>query len=354
MAEDDGQEKNEDPTPRKRQKSREDGQVAKSIEVTSVAVLFFAVAAIHFSCKFSYDNLQRIFYDSFHFGVLTDFSIKSFLFDFYAIVKYSALAVTPILIAVFLAGLLSNLAQVGFFISWKAIEPKGNKINPLKGFGRLFSMKSVFELIKSILKISIIFFLTYLAVMSEEKNLLRLYDNDVENILLFILTVSFKIFVWVLIAMLILSIMDYLYQKWDFEQKLKMSKQEVKDEMKQTEGDPHVKSRIRQLQAEAARNRMMSEVPNADVVVTNPTHFAIAIKYDQFVMSAPAVVAKGAGRIAQRIKEIALKEGVPIIEQPELARNLFKIVDIGDSIPPDFFQTVAELLAQVYRMKGKA
>lgn len=353
MAEEDGQEKTEEATPRKRQKSREDGQVAKSTEVSSVAVLFCAVAALRFTSGFFYENLERIFYDSFNFGIIPELTIQSFLFDFFAIVKYSSLIMAPVLMAVFLAGLVSNLAQVGFFVSWKAIEPKGNKVDPIKGFGRIFSKKSIFELVKSILKMVIIFSLAYYAVMADEENLLRLYDNDIENIILFIMSISFRIFVWVLIAMMVLALMDYLYQKWEFEEKLKMSKQEVKDEMKQTEGDPHIKSKIRQLQAEAARNRMMSEVPNADVVVTNPTHFAVAIKYDQFVMDTPMVVAKGAGLIAQKIKELAAKEDVPVIEQPELARNLFKLVDIGDSIPPDFFQAVAELLAQVYRMKGK-
>ncbi len=351
MAEENGQEKTEDPTPRKRQKSREDGQVAKSIEVPSVVILFCAVATLYATAGFFYDNVKRIFYESFNFDILNDFNIQFFLLFFNDVIKYSALAVVPLLIAVFLAGLVSNLAQVGFFISWKAIEPKGSKIDPIKGFGRIFSMKSVFDLVKSILKISIIFFLAYFAVKSELDNLLRLYDNDVQNIVLFILKVSFKIFVWILIAMIILAVIDYLYQKWDFEQKIKMTKQEVKDEMKQSEGDPHVKSRIRQLQADAARNRMMAEVPYADVVVTNPVHFAIALKYDRLTMNAPVVVAKGAGRIAERIKEIAKKENIPVVEQPELARNLFKLVDTGDFIPPDFFQAVAEILAYAYRLK---
>ncbi|MCB9481291.1 MAG: flagellar biosynthesis protein FlhB [Desulfobacteraceae bacterium] len=354
MAEDDGQEKTEDPTPRKRQKSREDGQVAKSIELVSVAILFFAVAALNLASGFIYSNMEKIFNDSLNFGIVTDPTTKSFLFSFYAVVKYSAMAMAPVLLAVFLAALFSNLFQVGFFVSWKAIEPKGSKINPIKGFGRLFSMKSLFDLVKSILKITIIFSLAYFAVIADEENLLRLYDNDVANIFLFLMKISFRIFVWILIVMTILAVMDYLYQKWDFEQKIKMSKQEVKDEMKQTEGDPHVKSRIRQLQAEAARNRMMSEVPKADVVITNPTHIAVALRYDQMNMSAPKVLAKGAGRIAERIKEIATREKIPIVEQPQLARNLFKIVDIGEQIPSEFFQAVAEILAKVYNMKGNA
>ena len=353
MAEQDGQEKTEEATPRKRQKSREDGQVAKSIEIVSVVVLFAGVASLYFTSGFFYDNIQKIFYNSFEFSNVKDISIKSFLFFFNAVVKHASLAMIPLLISVFLAGLISNMAQVGFFISWKAIEPKGSKIDPIKGMGRLFSKKSIFDMLKSILKISIIFALTYFAVIYDEENLLRLYDNEVRSIVIFLLRVTFRIFVWVLVTMTILALIDYLYQKYDFEEKIKMTKQEVKDEMKQSEGDPHIKSKIRQLQADAARNRMMSEVPEADVVVTNPTHIAVALKYDQLTMSAPSVVAKGAGRVAERIKEIAAKEDVPVVEQPELARNLFKTVDVGDSVPPDLFQTVAELLAYVYRMKGK-
>ncbi|MGM0418702.1 MAG: flagellar biosynthesis protein FlhB [Thermodesulfobacteriota bacterium] len=353
MAEEDGQEKTEEATPRKRQKSREDGQVAKSIEIVSVVVLFAGVASLFFTAEFFYDNIQKIFYNAFEFSTVKEISIRSFLFFFYAVVQHASLAMIPLLISVFLAGLISNMAQVGFFISWKAIEPKGSKIDPIKGMGRLFSKKSLFDMLKSILKITIIFTLTYFAVIYDEENLLRLYDNEVRSIVIFLLRVTFRIFVWVLVTMTILALIDYLYQKYDFEEKIKMTKQEVKDEMKQSEGDPHIKSKIRQLQSEAARNRMMSEVPEADVVVTNPTHIAVALKYDQLTMSAPSVVAKGAGRVAERIKEIAAKEDVPVVEQPELARNLFKTVDIGDSVPPDLFQTVAELLAYVYRKKGK-
>ncbi|MDY0131269.1 MAG: flagellar biosynthesis protein FlhB [Desulforegulaceae bacterium] len=354
MAENEGQEKTEDATPRKRQTSREDGQVAKSIEIVSVVILFFAVSALNLSAGFIYSNMEKIFYESFNFGVIIDLDIKSFLFFFYAVIKYSGMAMAPVLVAVFLAALLSNLFQVGFFVSWKAIEPKGSKISPIKGFGRLFSMKSIFDLVKSILKITIIFTLAYFAVIYDEENLFRLYDNEVRGIFIYLLQTSFRIFVWILIVMIILAVMDYLYQKWDFEQKIKMSKQEVKDEMKQSEGDPHVKSRIKQLQAEAARNRMMSEVPKADVVITNPTHIAIALRYDQLNMKAPSVLAKGAGRIAEKIKEIAIKENIPVIEQPQLARNLFKVVGVGEQIPSEFFQAVAEILAQVYQMKKKA
>jgi len=312
-----------------------------------------AVLSLKFTSSFIYDKIQRIFYESLHFKALIDINIQSFLLFFYNIVKYSALAIAPLLLAVFLASLFSNMAQVGFFVAWKAIEPKGSKIDPIKGLGRLFSMKSFFELIKSILKISIIFSIAYFAVQSEEQNLLRLYDDDIQKIIIFILRVSLKIFIWVLIAMVILAIMDYLYQKWEFEKNIKMSMQEIKDEMKQTEGDPMVKSRIRQLQAEAARNRMMSEVPSADVIVTNPTHLAVALKYDQITMGAPVVLAKGAGKVAERIKAIAGENDIPVIEQPELARKLFKIVDIGEEVPSDLFQAVAEILAYVYKLKGR-
>ncbi len=172
-------------------------------------------------------------------------------------------------------------------------------------------------------------------------------------ILAYMMKVTYKIFIWVIIPMTVVALLDYMYQKWQFEEKLKMTKQEVKEEHKQAEGNPQVKQRIRALQFEAARKRMMAEVPKADVIVTNPTHLAVAIVYNPMAMRAPKVVAKGAGLIAAKIRELATEAQVPIIENKELARNLYKTVDIGKEIPGDLYRAVAEILAYVYRMKGK-
>jgi len=180
-----------------------------------------------------------------------------------------------------------------------------------------------------------------------------MYHWEVGAILIYMLKVIFKIFIWVSMVMLLLAIADYAFQRWQFEKQLKMTKQEVKDEMKQTEGDPLVKSRIKSIQIQTARRRMMQEVPEADVVVTNPTHLAMAIRYDSGSMGAPRVVAKGAGHVAERIKQLASDHHIPVIENKKLAQNLYKLVKLGEEVPIQLYQAVAELLAYVYKLKGK-
>ncbi len=217
----------------------------------------------------------------------------------------------------------------------------------------MFALRSFAELIKSVLKLFIIGSLGYYAVRDEWDDILRLYDHEVASIMLFLLNIVFKLFIWVILAMAVLAILDYAFQKWQFEEKIKMTKQEIKDEFKQSEGDPKIKARIKQLQYEASQKRMMEEVPKADVIVTNPTHFAVALRYDPKAGSAPKLIAKGADLMAQRIKKIARENRIPVVENKELARNLFKIVEIGEEIPMDFYKAVAELLAYVFKLKGK-
>jgi flagellar biosynthetic protein FlhB len=261
--------------------------------------------------------------------------------------------VLPVMGAVFIAAFIANYVQVGFQLSGKAITPKLSKFNIVKGVGRLFSLRSLVELAKTVLKLTIIGTVAYFAVKGEVADILKLYNEDVPYIFLFILKGFLKIFIWVLIVMIVVAVADYFYQKWQHEKDLKMTKQEVKEEHKETEGDPQVKSRIRSLQQQAARKRMMSSVPDADVVVTNPTHLAVAIQYDPLKMNAPKVVAKGAGLVAKRIREIAKEHHIPVVENKELARNLYKTIDIGETIGTEFFKGVAELLAYVYKLKGK-
>ncbi len=354
MAEDpSGGEKTEDASGKKLDKAREEGQTAKSMEIPSVFVLLAGVLALDaFSSNF-YKKSLSVLNDSFtfeHVPLITDTEVMN-LFWRYSETMFLMLA--PVLLAVFIAALISNFAQVGFQISWKAIEPKFSKLNPIQGFAQKFSSKAFVEFLKSILKLIIVFVVTYMMMKSEIKNIIRLYDHSVSYILLYILKISFWIFIKVLIIMAALAILDYAFQKWKFLDDQKMTKQEVKDEGKQTEGDPQVKARIRQLQAQAARQRMMAEVPEADVIVTNPTRLAIAVRYDGMTMDAPTVVAKGAGSIAANIRVLAEESGVPLVENKELARNLYAVVDIGQSVPTELFQAVAEILAYVYKLKGK-
>jgi flagellar biosynthesis protein FlhB len=355
MAEDPegGGEKTEDPTARKLEKARQEGQVPRSMEIPSVFVLLGCATALHFFGFYTYKSLVSVMRHTLSFKsipVITKFEIINI---FGINLKYLIIACLPVMVAAILMGLTSNLAQVGFAVSWKAIEPKLSKLNPISGFKDKFSSRALVEFVKSILKITIVFTVVYLSIMAEMENIILLYDYSVAQIFIFILKVTFSIFLKVCIIMLIVAILDYVYQRWKFLNDQKMTKKEMKDEAKQTEGDPHVKSRIRQLQVEAARKRMMADVPEADVVVTNPTRLAIALKYDKMVMDAPGVVAKGAGPVAENIRKIARENDVPLVENKELARNLYKEVDIGEQVPSQFFKAVAELLAYVYKLKGK-
>ena len=263
------------------------------------------------------------------------------------------MTVIPLMVAVVLVAFLANVMQVGFMIAPEKLTPEMSKISPIKGFGRLFSKQSFMELFKSLAKLAIVGGVAYWTVLGEMDNLDVLGKMEVAGICLYILKVILKIVIRVSVIMIILAAIDYVFQKWQFEEQLKMTKQEVKEEHKQSEGDPQVKSRIRKLQMDAARKRMMQEVPKADVVVTNPVHLAVAVKYDNFAMNAPQVVAKGAELVAEKIKAVAGEHGVPIVENKELAQSLYKTVEVGEEVPSDFYQAIAEVLAYVYRLKGK-
>ncbi|MFH1488713.1 MAG: EscU/YscU/HrcU family type III secretion system export apparatus switch protein, partial [Pseudomonadota bacterium] len=242
--------------------------------------------------------------------------------------------------------------QTGFIWSVEPLAPKASKIDPIQGAKRTFSKRSLVELVKSIAKIVIVGWAAVSTLKNDFSQLIPLiYQEDIQ-ILSFLGRISFNVAVRCCWVIAIMAILDYLYQKWEYEQKLKMSKQEVKDEYKQTEGDPMIKSRIRSIQREMARRRMMEEVPKADVVITNPVHLAIAIRYEPGRMTAPVIVAKGAERIAQRIKALAKENNVPIVEDRPLAQNLYKM-ELGGEIPSHFYQAIAEILAYVYGLKRK-
>lgn len=353
MAEESGQEKTEKATGRKRSKAREEGQVAKSQEIASVLVLLVSICVLYVFGYLFYPQALKILEQHLGFEPVFRFDsefclslLKSNTVSFFVLIL-------PVMGAGFVAALAANLFQVGFHISTKAITPKLSKFDIIKGFGRLFSLKSLMELFKSLLKLIVIGAVAYFAIKGEMGGLLKLHDATIAYIFLYLLKGILKIFIWVLLIMMVVAILDYSYQRWQFEKDLRMTKQEVKEEYKETEGDPQVKSRIRSIQLQAARKRMMQQVPKADVVVTNPTHLAVAIKYDPLAMAAPAVIAKGAGLIAERIKTIASEHQIPVIENKELARNLYKLLDVGEQIPSEFFRAVAELLAYVYKLKGK-
>lgn len=353
MAEDKEQ-RTERATPKRRSEAREKGDVAKSREVTSVAVLMAAVGTLYFSKSHMVENLMEITGRSFLEAGAFEFTPERLHLLLVDLVVKVGLITFPVFLGVFFLGIVSNIAQVGFLFTTEPLAPKIEKIDPVKGLQRIFSLRSVAELIKSILKIIIISAVVYSALKGEMENVPPLMFMSTAEIAAFIGGVSFRILLkssWVL---LILAILDYAYQKWEYEKKLRMTKQEVKDEMKQSEGDPQVKSRIRSLQREWARQRMMEEVPRADVVITNPTHFAVALRYKKEEAAAPIVVAKGRNLVAEKIKKVAKEAGVPVVEDKPLARTLFKAIDIGEEIPAKVYRAVAEVLAYVYRVKGRS
>ena len=354
MAEDPegGGEKTEDASDRKLSKAREEGNVAKSTEIPSVFVLLGGVISLWASIAYMYNNVIEVFHYNLNFDKVPDFTRTEMVNLLVVHGQKLLLICLPLFAGVYVVAILSNVAQVGFEISWKAIEPKFSKLNPISGFKQKFSSRSVVEMVKNLVKIGVISMVAYNAIMGELTNITRLYDNSIGQILLFILDISFWIFIKVCLIMMVVALVDYAYQKWKFLEDQKMTKKDVKDETKQTEGDPMVKSRIRQLQHEAARKRMMADVPDADVVVTNPTRLAVALKYDGTSMDAPRVLAKGAGPVAKNIRKIARENEIPLVEDKQLARNLYSQVDIGGEVPIEYYQAVAELLAYVYKLKN--
>lgn len=345
------QERTEEATPKRREEAREQGQVAKSRDLASVAILSACLLYFYFGANSFLHQLMDLMKSSFSSldsSLVTTENIQSLLFSaFYKTITL----MTPFLLVVCIAALSSNILQVGFKISTKAIAPKLSKIDPAKGFARLFSLQSLIEFIKSIFKISIAGFVAYLTVKSELVDILPLADSSVWEILVYITGTSFRILLTTCWVLIILALMDYLYQRWEYERNLKMSRQEIKDENKQTEGDPIVKARIRRLQREMAQRRMMANVPKADVIITNPTHLAVALQYDQDSMIAPKVIAKGAGYIAEKIKEIARGSRVPLVENKPLAQVLYKMVEVSGTIPDSLYKAVAEILAYIYSIK---
>ncbi|MCL2690146.1 MAG: flagellar biosynthesis protein FlhB [Chitinispirillia bacterium] len=353
MAEESGQEKSEKPTAKKRSDARKDGTVAKSTEVNSALILLLGILLLRIWGPQMLSDLKNFIRFSFEFAALPEMSESRLFVLCREAVVFLIKIILPFAGTIMFAGLLANILQIGLMFTAKPLVPKFSKINPLKGLKQKFSMKTVVELIKSILKVSIIGYVAYITVKAEYELLVMLADTTLMTIWNFITAATFNIFMRIILVLLIIAVIDYSYQRYEHEKKLKMTKQEVKDENKQMDGDPQVKGRIRSLQREMARRRMMGEVPKATVVVTNPTHIAIALLYDPEKSDAPVVVAKGKQLIAQQIKKIAAENNVPMVEDKPLARAMFDKVEVGFPIPTEFFTAVAEIMAYVFKLKNK-
>ncbi|MGP7817489.1 flagellar biosynthesis protein FlhB [Niallia sp. 01092] len=346
-------EKTEKATPKKRQDTRKKGQVAKSQDVNTAIVLLVVFAVLHFTGSYMLKGFIAIMKHSFQEFMLLDLTEQNLQHIFLQILKEIAFIVSPILIAAIVAGLIANYMQVGVLFSTEAIQFKLEKINPISGFKRIFSLRSIIELLKSILKISVIGVVTFSILWLQFSELLVLSYKSVYTSLITLAQLTIQMGLYGSGALLLLSLLDYLYQRYDFEKNIKMSKQDIKDEHKNIEGDPLIKSKIKQRQREMAMRRMMQDVPNADVVITNPTHYAIALKYEEDKYDAPYVVAKGIDFVAQKIKFIAKENDVVMVENRPLARALYSEIEVGDVVPEEFFKAVAEILAFVYRTRNE-
>ncbi|KAB2954383.1 flagellar biosynthesis protein FlhB [Heliorestis acidaminivorans] len=346
-------EKTEKATPKKRQDSRKKGQVARSQEVNSAIILLVTFLTLFFLGQQTIDGIQRL--TSHILGVLTGTEITPITVFSVGldITILASLLVAPFLLVAMAAGLTASYLQVGFLFSTEAIKVKWNRINPLSGFKRIFSKRALVELVKSILKVSFVGYIAYMVIMENLHTFPKMMGMDVTTALAIIANIGFDVGWRVALLLLFVAAIDLWYQRYSHEESIKMSKQEVKDEHKQAEGDPQIRSKIRQRMREAAMRRMMQELPQADVVITNPTHFAIALKYDGNSMAAPRVIAKGQDFLAQKIKEVAQTHGIPMVEDKPLAQTLYRTVEVGDQIPADLFQAVAEVFAFVFRMKQK-
>lgn len=352
-----GGEKTEKATDKKLSDARKEGQVAKSHELVQACSLLAFFIALKIWVGYVGRNFLGMFGSIYNrMGELTtlvngEMSVK----DYSSLIAFVLLRILLILapffgIAVFVAFAL-NIVQVKWKPTTKPMRPKLSKLNPIKGFKKIVSKDKIIELIKSILKFILIAYIAYTTIKDEFPMLFKLYDMDIKSSIALIGSIAINMGIKMSAFYLIIGIADFGYQKWKFAEDMKMTKQEVKDEFKNSEGDPQIKGKQRQRMQEASRRRMMSAVPQADVVITNPTHFAVAIKYEPGIFDAPYVIAKGEDFLAARIKEKAKEAGVEIVENKPLARMLYYNVDLGMPIPPELYQTVAEILATIYNTR---
>ena len=346
------EERTERATPRRREEARKEGRVAKSPELTSAIALAALLVALRVVGPMVWGQWENIFQLDFSTSppkTWTTGTVEQLLVE----QMMSALkALAPIVGTALVMGVAVAVMQVRPMLTVKQLVPDFSRILPTAGLKRLFSASSLVELGKSLSKLVIVGALSYSSISRMAGEIRGYGDTDVTTIPAVVGSLVFQLGIRIAVAMVLLAALDFAYQRYAFEKSLRMTKQEVKDEWKDTEGNPQIKSTIRKRARQIAMRRMMQAVPKADVVVTNPTHFAIALRYDGATMTAPEVVAKGADALAQRIKVVASESGVPMVENKPLAQSLYRMVDIGEQVPAELYQAVAEVLAYVYRMRA--
>lgn len=356
MADEDLDDKTEEASEHRRAEWKKEGKVSQSRELTSAVLLLFVLLSIYSFSNWSLNGMSSVFESS--LGELKNFALRDWDVAavssiWYFAIKSFLLILLPVGVCSFVIAIAATIMQTGFVWSTKSLEPDLEKLNPITGLSRIFSFNGIFEIIKALLKMVVALGALYYFFSGLIYQVPNIWSLSVGGILSFLGPHLLRLLFIVAMAMLIIAIVDFGYQKFQFEKRLKMTKQEAKEERKQLEGDPTVKARIRAMQRQVASRKMLDAVKVADVVITNPTHIAIAIIFDRENMMAPKVVAKGADFMAERIKQIARDNGVPCVENVPLARALYKAMKVGQMISRDFYNAVAEVLAYVYRLKGK-
>ena len=347
-----GGDKSEEPTPHRLREAREKGQVAKSREITTAFLLLFTYFLFRYLGEFMWKNLVEMAQSIFQLiPQAREFDLSFAGYLLLLGMRGMAFVVLPIFGIVFIAAFLAEAMQTGFVFAADPLSPKLERINPLEGFKRMFSLQGFVELIKSLLKIVIVFYIAWYAAKDDLPYIITLIETHPWQAVVLGGGIAYKIAIRVGLFYIAIAILDYLYRRWEYMRNLKMTKQEVKEEYKRLEGDPMVKQRMRDLQRQVAQQRMMSAVPQADVVVTNPTHLAVALKYDQSKMKAPVVLAKGERKIAEEIRRIAEMHEISVVQNELLARSIYRSTRVNQEIPSEFYQAAAEVLAYVYKIK---
>lgn len=353
MAEDNdsSQEKTEEPTPRRLEKAREDGQTARSKELATMAVLLAGAGGLLVFGNLLAVALEDIMRGAFSLRRAEIFDPRFMSTQLIGSAWEAAAALSPLLIMLLIAAIAGPIGIGGLIFSGKAIAPKLNRMDPIKGLKRMFSMRSLVELVKAIAKVSLVMAVAILILNLRTEDLLSISEEPARPAIVHVVWTLAWSFFFLSCATILIALIDVPFQIYDHQKKLRMTKQEVKDEFKDTEGKPEVKGKIRQLQREMAQRRMMQDVPTADVVITNPTHYAVALKYDQKSMGAPVVVAKGSDEVAFKIMEIARENKVDLLRAPPLTRAVYHNTKVGDEIPDGLYMAVAQVLAYIFQLR---
>lgn len=347
--------KTEKATHKRRQKQRDEGNVPKGEEITKVMILLAGMFFMRFMIGFYHDQFTEIYDWTFREAIGMTINEATAVSLFTWGLKKITLLVLPLMLVLVFTAYLTLRLQVGKLWTTKPMKPKFSKIfNLMAGLKKLMlSPNALIKLVKSILQATAVSIAPYIVIKQEMPNLLPLFHSNTHGIISYILSVGYKMTSYALVPMMLIAIVDLWYKRWDYEEQIKMTKDEVKDERKQMEGDPKIKQKQQQKMMEMMASRMFQDIPKADVVITNPTHFAVALQYDVFVAPAPLILAKGVNRVAERIKEVARENNIPIEPNPPLARALYKQVEIGETIPEELFQAVAAILAKLDKFKRR-